>query len=132
MKPHLRIYHWLPRGLCMAAIAFVSIFALDAFEPGLTVWQQLAAFGMHLIPSFTLLAILIIAWNWELTGGILFILIGVGLTPYIFIKNYNMNHSIWMSLGIIMTITVPFIVVGILFLASNGAKKKDKLSEPTT
>jgi len=70
------------------------------------------------------LAFLIVAWKWEFIGGIIFIIIGLALSPFIFIKNYNMNESIWMSLGIIMTITIPFVIVGILFLVSHNLKKK--------
>ena len=78
---------------------------------------------MHLIPSFILLVILILAWYKELLGGIIFIIIGLVLTPFIFNHNYKMNESVWMSLGIIMTITFPFILVGILFIVSHKLKK---------
>jgi len=99
------------------------MFAADAFEPGLTIWQQLGAFFIHLIPSFILLVILILAWYKEFAGGIIFIIIGLVLTPFIFNHNYKMNESVWMSLGIIMTITVPFILVGTLFIVSHKLKK---------
>ena len=109
----------------MLAILFISLFAADAFSPGLTIWQQLGAFFIHLIPSFILLAFLIVAWKWEYVGGVIFIIIGLGLSPVIFIHNYKMNQSIWMSLGIIMIITVPFIIVGGLFIMSHFKKKKN-------
>ena len=51
--------------------------------------------------------------------------IGLGFIPYIFIHNYNMNHSVGLSLGIIMFINMPFVVVGILFLKSHSMKKKN-------
>ncbi len=107
----------------MLAILFISLFAADAFSPGLTIWQQLGAFIIHLIPSFILLAFLIVAWKWEYVGGIIFIIIGLGLSPFVFMHNYKMNQSIWMSLGIIMIITVPFIIVGGLFIVSHFKKK---------
>jgi len=59
-----KILFWLPRILCIIAILFISLFALDAFQPDLTIWQQLEAFLMHLIPSFILLILLLIAWKW--------------------------------------------------------------------
>ena len=124
MKKSVRLFHWLPRILCILAILFISLFAADAFAPGLTIWQQLGAFFIHLIPSFILLAFLILAWKWELIGGIIFMVIGLAFTPVIFIFNYNRNHSIWLSLVIILTITIPFVVVGILFLISHRLKKK--------
>ena len=118
-----KIYFWLPRIICILAILFISIFALDAFDPNHTIWQQIGDFLMHLIPSFILTALLIIAWKWELTGGIIFTIIGLGLSPVVFIHNYNMNHSIWMSLGVICSITLPFAIVGILFIMSYSYSK---------
>ena len=119
-----RFIYWLPRILCIIAILFISVFALDAFQPELTVWQQIQAFAMHLIPSFILLLILIIAWKWELAGGIVFLIIGIGLSPLVFMHNYRMNGSIGMSLMIIATITFPFILVGVLFILGHLNKRK--------
>jgi hypothetical protein len=125
MKTSVRLFHWLPRILCILAILFISLFAADAFSPGLTIWQQLGAFVIHLIPSFILLAFLILAWKWELIGGIIFMVIGLAFSPFIFMLNYHRNHSIWLSLVIILSITLPFVVVGILFLISRRLKKKN-------
>ena len=77
------------------------MFALDAFDGTHTVWEQLGHFLMHLIPSFILLIVFFVATKWELIGGILFILIGVALSPPVFILNYRMNESIGMSLSVI-------------------------------
>ena len=79
---------------------------------------------MHLIPSFILTALLLVAWKWEYVGGIIFTIIGLGLSPLVFNHNYNMNHSIWMSLGIIFTITIPFVLVGVLFIVGHFQKIK--------
>lgn len=125
MEKNIKIFHWAPRITCILAILFISIFALDSFSPDLTVWQQIGRFLMHLIPSFILIIFLIVAWKWEFIGGIIFILIGVGFSPWIFVHNYNMNHSIWISIGIILAITFPFVIVGILFLISHFRKKKN-------
>ena len=119
-----KILYWLPRVLGVISILFVSLFALDAFELGLTFRQQISAFIMHLIPSFALLSILLIAWKWENIGGIIFVLIGLGFTPFVFINNYRMNHSFWMSLGVIAMITLPFILTGILFITDHYYIKK--------
>ncbi|MBT8327059.1 MAG: hypothetical protein KJP21_05005, partial [Bacteroidia bacterium] len=80
MKARLKIIHWTPRIICILAILFVSMFALDAFGHGKTIWQQLGDFLIHLIPSFALTILLIVAWKRELIGGILFTLIGIGLS----------------------------------------------------
>jgi hypothetical protein len=103
----------------------VSIFAFDSFGDGTSIWHQLAAFLIHLIPSFFLLVILFIAWRWELTGGILFMVIGLGLTPFVYNLNHKMNHSVMMSLGIVIMITLPFVIVGALFIYSYYLTKKN-------
>ena len=125
MKTSIAILHWTPRIICILAILFVSIFAADAFAPGLSLMRQLMDFFIHLIPSFILLGVLIVAWKWEWVGGILFLVIGVGLSPFIFMLNYHRNHSVWLSLFIILLITFPFMVAGILFMISHSAKKKN-------
>jgi len=125
MKTTIRIIHWLPRILCILAILFVSMFALDAFQPGVPLWQQIGGFFMHLIPSFALILFLIVAWKWELIGGGIFVILGLGLLPFIYMTNYHMNHSVWMSIGIVLVINLPFIVVGILFVLSHFLKRKN-------
>jgi len=101
------------------------MFALDSFAPGLTIWQQLGAFLMHLIPSFILVAFLVVAWKWELIGGIILLLTGLVMSPFIYTLNHNRNHfSVGASLIDVLLITFPFVVVGILFIISNSLKKK--------
>ncbi len=125
MTASIKLIHWLPRIICILAILFVSMFALDSFAPGLSLWEQIGAFMMHLIPSFVLLAFLIVAWKWELVGGIIFTIIGVGLSPFIFLLNHNRNHfSVGASIGVVLVINLPFIIVGILFIISHFLKKK--------
>ena len=126
MKPPSKFFHWLPRILCIIAILFISLFAADSFAPGLTFWQQIAGFFIHLIPSFILLAILILAWKWELVGSIAFGLIGLVMMPFIYSINFRMNHSVWISLGIVCMIALPFFIIGILFFVSYSKKRKYK------
>jgi hypothetical protein len=111
--------HWLPRILGIAAILFVSMFALDSFGPGMPLSKQIGNFLIHLIPSYVLLLILLIAWKWELVGGSLFVLVGLGLAPFIFRHNYQMNHSVGMTLFVLLIINVPFVLVGGLFILNH-------------
>lgn len=117
MSRQYKILYWAPRIICVLAILFVSLFALDAFDPELTIWQQIAGFLIHLIPSFVLIGLLIIAWKYEKIGGILLILVGIIFSFIIFRMNFRMNHSIWKSLIVIVSLTFPFILSGALFLA---------------
>ena len=124
MKGSGKVIFLLPRILCMLAILFISVFALDALDPELSLWQQIVGFLIHLIPSFILIAILVLAWKREFIGGIIFILLGLGFSPIIYSHNYKMNQSVGLSLLIISLITLPFVIVGILFLISHYQKKK--------
>lgn len=125
MKSSLQVLHWTPRVICILAILFVSLFALDAFRPGLPLGKQIIDFLMHMIPSFVLTILLIIAWKWELIGGIILGAIGLVFSPIIYTHNYNMNHSVVMSLTVIAMITFPFVVVGVLFVVSHFKKRKE-------
>ncbi|MBK9731060.1 MAG: hypothetical protein IPO83_07210 [Chitinophagaceae bacterium] len=110
--------HWIASIICLIAILFISMFALDAFDPALTFIQQLKSFMMHLIPSFVLLSLYIFTLKKELTGGLIFLLIGLALSPFIYTHNFNLNHSVGTSLGIVAMINLPFIIVGVLFIVS--------------
>lgn len=123
MTNSLKLLYWTPRVICILAILFVSLFALDAFNPALPIGKQILDFLMHMLPSFVLTVLLIIAWKWELIGGIILGMIGIVFSPIIFMHNYNMNHSVVMSLTVIAMITFPFILVGVLFVISHFKKK---------
>ena len=92
MKTNIKVLHWTPRIICILAIIFISLFALDSFSPDLTIWQQIGAFLIHLIPSFVLIALLIVAWKWEFIGGIIYTLIGLGFSPIIFLHNHRFSR----------------------------------------
>lgn len=124
MTTSLKFWHWAPRIICILAILFVSLFALDAFDDKLTIWQQIGGFLIHMIPSFILLGVLLVAWKWEKAGGVILIILGLVLSILVFRMNYRINNSVWTSIGVISAITIPFVIAGILFLISY-IKKKD-------
>ena len=118
-------FFWLPRLICIAAILFVSIFAFDSFAPGLTIWQQIVGFLIHLIPNFILIALLIVAWKWEYVGGLLYVIIGLGFSVWIFQINFTRNQfTLGQSLFNAAIIAFPFVLAGILFIVSHNRKKK--------
>lgn len=127
MKASVIALHWLPRIICMLGIYFISKYAINSMESYLTVWQQILTLMFHLIPCVLLGALLVIAWKWELIGGILFTVIGLVLTPIIFKHNYNLNESIATSLGVVTMFTFPLIIVGNLFTFSYIKRRKYRL-----
>ncbi len=123
MKTTDKIIHWMPRIICILAILLVSMFAFDVFSPDLTIWQQILALLIHLIPSFILTGILIIAWKWEKTGGIILTITGVILFIFVFHINYGQrNFSFIQSLINVSIICLPFIIAGVLFIVSHSRK----------
>jgi hypothetical protein len=132
MKEPISHFHWIPRILAILGILFISIFALDSFEPGKSVINQITDFLIHLIPSFMLIILLILSWRHELMGGLLFLLAGLLFIPLIFSMNYNRTHSIWIAAGIIAMINIPFVITGILFIISHRKTRKLLHSNPNT
>jgi hypothetical protein len=119
-----RLIFWLPRLICMAAIIFMSLFALDAFQPGKTIWQQIFDFLKHMIPSFILLGLLVLAWKRELIGGILFIIAGIYQGAWIINFHLGMEFSRSTTVATVLSMALPFIIAGALFII--GARRRKK------
>lgn len=126
MEKSSKVFYWLPRILCILAILFVSMFALDSFSPELTIWQQIGGFLIHLIPSYILLALLLVAWKWEYIGGIIYTIVGLAFCVAVFLLNYNRTHqNLSQSLFDALMVAFPFVIVGILFIVSHNKRKKN-------
>ena len=111
-----RTIRLVARILALVAIGFISLFALDAFGHGEPFWNQILSFIMHLIPSFVLLIIFLIALKRELIGGILFVAVALVNAPWIYKHNFAMNESVGMSIGIVCMLLLPFLITGLLFI----------------
>lgn len=117
MNLTIRIIYWLPRILGIMLFLFVGMFALDAFDPKLSLLQQLLGFLIHLIPAFLVLAVVIVAWKWEYIGGSFLILLAL------FYALNALNHPGW-----ILAISVPVAFVGGLFILGKFIRKKKSMS----
>ncbi|MCX6251882.1 MAG: hypothetical protein NTX61_14160 [Bacteroidetes bacterium] len=119
-----KILHWLPRILCILAIPFISLFALDSFNGDQTFWQKIGAFIIHLIPSYVMILLTFIAWKKEFIGGILLILISLVAGYWIGAYNYATFHSVKLTIWIVITLSGPFLLAGALFIVSYRYSKK--------
>ena len=100
---------WSPRILTFLFAIFLSVFALDVFGQGnYGFWETFLALVMHLIPTFILLAILVLAWRWEWLGAILFLTLGA---MYLVMEWGVFNWSAY------AVISGPLAFIGFLFLA---------------
>jgi len=99
--------YWIPRVFTIFAILFMLMFSLDVFEGNEPVGRKLPGFVMHNIPVLILAVILIIAWKWEIPGGILFI--AAFIAGSIYFNSFSGNPG---SLVVIL----PFLFTGVLFI----------------
>jgi hypothetical protein len=103
-----QILYWTPRILSIFFILFVGLFSLDVFGNGEGFWRMLLGFLIHNIPTFFLIAALILAWRREWVGAILYIGFGVW---YILTSWGSLDWTAPVLLG-----GIP-ILVGMLYLA---------------
>jgi hypothetical protein len=87
----------------------VSLFALDSFSSEKTIAENIAAFLIHLVSSFFLILLLLVAWRYEWIGTIAFAALGI---LYI-AKSWNRFPFITY-----LTISGPLFLISILFLIS--------------
>ena len=74
-----RLLFWSARVLSIALIGLLSLFALDVFQEYHGFGKVLVALAIHLIPTFLLLAISLVAWRREWLGALLFAAAGAGV-----------------------------------------------------
>jgi hypothetical protein len=117
-----RALFWTPRALSILFIAFLSLFALDVFDGHLGFWQTALALTMHLIPSFVLIAALVLAWRWEWIGAALYG--AAGLLYVWWVVSMSRPVPPAMRLIWILMIAGPAFAIAGLFLA-NWLKRSD-------
>ena len=113
---------WAPRIMAILFAIFISLFALDAFGQGYPWVEELVAFLIHLIPTYGVIAVLLVAWKWPLPGGLGFIAGGA----FYLVKVHGMH---WLAY---LLISGPLFLIGVLFLVSHFVNMhKNKKKEPS-
>jgi hypothetical protein len=108
-----KFLYWLPRILGMLFALFISIFALDAFGESIPFPEAVVGFLIHLVPTYIMIAVLLVAWKWGVVGGTLFILAGVSYIIWM----HNLHWAAFLLIG------GPPILIGILFIAIHFSSK---------
>lgn len=101
---------WFPRILALTYAAFLSIFALDSGEPGISFWHLMGHVAVHLIPTATVLLALALAWHHPILGGLVFLVLGLVFT---------IHFATWKSASLFWLFSMPLFVAGVSFLFSN-------------
>ncbi|MCY3001502.1 MAG: hypothetical protein NTV21_06830 [Planctomycetota bacterium] len=95
---------WLPRVLALAFTAFLSLFALDAFEGVEGLAQRAVALAMHLVPTAVCLLLVVLAWRRPWIGAASF---GVLAAAYVGIA---WSHPSW-----VLVISGPLALVALAY-----------------
>ena len=118
----------VPKIVGLLFVAFLALFSLDVISPEYSIGQILLGLFMHNIPVFILLAVLFVAWRYEIVGAVAFALAGV---LYILLIIFNaINHQFaWYMISWSFTIAGPAFVVSYLyFYCWKNKKREDKQS----
>ena len=109
--------YWSPRIGGIVLVAFMSLFALDVFQAGLSLGEMLVGFFMHMLPMLGLAVVLVIAWRWPWVGAAIFGLAALAFSFRIFIGGLQ-------GLSTFLIFGGPLLVIALLF-AANGYLKKE-------
>ncbi|MBN1793232.1 hypothetical protein JW826_06125 [Candidatus Woesearchaeota archaeon] len=113
-----RFVFWAPRVLSIMFIAFLALFSLDVFGPGVGFWEAVVGFLIHNIPVFVLIAVLIVAWKHEIVGAAAFFLAGLLYIVAVFNGGFAWYKLVW-----VLYISGAAFIVGAFFLV-NWLKKR--------
>ncbi|HJX50145.1 MAG TPA: hypothetical protein VJ438_01650 [Candidatus Nanoarchaeia archaeon] len=114
-----KFIYWTPRILSIIFILFLAMFSLDIFDGNYGFWGTILGLFMHNIPVLILIGVLIVAWKYEVVGGIAFILGGLLYIAILLISGFEWYMLLW-----ILQISGMAFLIGILFLINWCKKKK--------
>jgi len=109
--------YWCPRCGGILIVAFMSLFALDVFEPGQPLGQMLLAFLMHMLPMLALGAVLALAWHWPYIGAAIYGLAGLAFFGLIFLGGPQRIFTALIFGG-------PLLLIALLF-GANGRWRRE-------
>jgi hypothetical protein len=105
--PWKPLLFWTPRVLTVLFALFLSLFALDVFNEGYGFWTTILALLIHLIPTWIVLAVLVVSWRWGLVGFVAYTALGA----YYIVTVWGRMH--W---SVYPVIAGPLFLLGALFL----------------
>lgn len=113
-----RIMHWLPRVLGITYAVFLSLFAFDVFNEGYGMAEAILALLIHLVPTYFVVACLLVAWWRSRLGGILFLALNL---------TYGMIFTRGELTGLLI-IAAPLALIGLLFFWAGSMNRKARVS----
>lgn len=111
---------WIPRVLGVLYIVFFSVFSMDTLQNNVPLIERMGGLLIHLLPSFVLIALLILSWSRPLLGGFIFSFCSLYVTVYF--------HT-YQSIFSFLCFTLPLAIMALLFFISPVKEKKLKRSQ---
>jgi len=119
-KQNSTVILWIARALSVCFAAFISIFALDVFEGNKGFWETALELLIHLIPTYLVILILVLAWKKPLIGSVVYSILGL---LYIIVAWGKFD---WTAYALIAG---PLFVIGILYFIGWRQQKQQKISK---
>lgn len=116
----MKVIHWIPRLISIGLIGLLLLLSFDVFVED-TIGEMLVGFFMHNIPTFVLILMTILAWKRPLVGAVTYTLAGLF---YIFVVYRIMNLSFLDGLISISILSLPALIIGLLFYLDWKHQKK--------
>lgn len=91
------------------------MFSFDVFDIDATILEKVVGFIIHSLPSLLMIVILVLNWNNPYRSGLIFLIFAV-LFTFMF-KTFR-------RIDTFILISVPPLLVGLLFLLANNLQKK--------
>lgn len=101
-----KVLFWAPRILAILYILFIGIFSLNSEGTGIII---------ELLPAVLLIVILIFTWRKPLSGGIIFLILGILFTLF-----FDTTRTVLTF----FLISFPPILIGVLLLLSKILKRQ--------
>jgi len=111
--------YWTPRIFAILLTAFVVLSTLNVFFSGYGFWQTIGLLLFYLIPAYFMILATLLAWRWEIAGGLLFI--GVGVLYKILELVQTERTYVTTCAGDTCSATIipgVLVIIGILFILS--------------
>lgn len=106
---------WVAGIICILAVIFVMMFSMDCFDSGYSFKDSITCFVMQNIPAFLIIISLVIAWKWEMIGGVLLVIASIVMIYYF----QGFRGNIWAII-----LASPFLLAGVLFILDGYLLKK--------
>lgn len=99
--------YWIPRILSVVLVVLLAFFALHTIDEGGTLGETFGRLVVSFIPVAILAFILVLTWNWDWIGAVVFI--GFAVADLFFRWDFFTGPGY-------MVVAIVFLVFGFLFL----------------